>query len=126
LGDYRAPGCLLFADQSAAQRSGVAAEMEVASVSTNPRSVDEVFKDYRGRRAGMLKALTSGTVPTPFRRSHSASEMLEHMSPAVIRKIIYYIHAGEVSGRTSAPRTGAVGSCYSRFTARKRARHSFL
>ena len=34
--------------------------MEGASVSTNPRSVDEVFKDYRGRRAGMLKALTSG------------------------------------------------------------------
>lgn len=39
-------------------------EMEGASVSTNPRSVDEVFKDYRGRRAGMLKALTSGKAPT--------------------------------------------------------------
>lgn len=33
--------------------------MEGASVSTNPRSVDEVFKDFRGRRAGMLKALTT-------------------------------------------------------------------
>ncbi len=35
-------------------------DMEGASVSANPRSVDEVFKDYRGRRAGMLKALTTG------------------------------------------------------------------
>lgn len=43
---------------------GAAGEMEGASVSTNPRSVDEVFKDYRGRRAGMLKALTSGMVPS--------------------------------------------------------------
>jgi hypothetical protein len=28
-------------------------------VSTNPRTVEEVFKDYKGRRAGMLKALTA-------------------------------------------------------------------
>lgn len=34
--------------------------MEGASMSTNPRTVEEVCKDYRGRRAGMLKALTSG------------------------------------------------------------------
>jgi hypothetical protein len=34
--------------------------MEGASVSTNPRTVEEVFKDFKGRRAGMLKALTSG------------------------------------------------------------------
>jgi hypothetical protein len=33
--------------------------MEGASVSTNPRTVEEVFKDFKGRRAGMLKALTS-------------------------------------------------------------------
>ncbi|CAM6015669.1 unnamed protein product [Sphagnum balticum] len=33
--------------------------MERASVSTNPRTVEEVFKDYKGRRAGMLKALTA-------------------------------------------------------------------
>lgn len=26
----------------------------------NPRSVDEVFKDFKGRRSGMLKALTTG------------------------------------------------------------------
>lgn len=26
----------------------------------NPRSVEEVFKDYKGRRAGMVKALTTG------------------------------------------------------------------
>jgi hypothetical protein len=36
------------------------ASMERASVSTNPRTVEEVFKDYKGRRAGMLKALTAG------------------------------------------------------------------
>jgi len=36
--------------------------MEGASVSTNPRTVEEVFKDFKGRRAGMLKALTSGNV----------------------------------------------------------------
>jgi hypothetical protein len=33
--------------------------MEGASVATNPRTVDEVFKDFKGRRLGMLKALTS-------------------------------------------------------------------
>jgi hypothetical protein len=29
-------------------------------MSTNPRTVDEVFKDFKGRRSGMLKALTTG------------------------------------------------------------------
>ncbi|XP_024380669.1 PHD finger protein ALFIN-LIKE 3 isoform X3 [Physcomitrium patens] len=33
--------------------------MEGASMSTNPRTVDEVFKDFKGRRSGMLKALTT-------------------------------------------------------------------
>jgi hypothetical protein len=33
--------------------------MEGASMPTNPRTVEEVFKDYKGRRAGMLKALTT-------------------------------------------------------------------
>ncbi|KAH9536310.1 hypothetical protein CY35_17G100400 [Sphagnum magellanicum] len=33
--------------------------MEGASVSTNPRTVEEVFKDFKGRRAGTLKALIS-------------------------------------------------------------------
>lgn len=26
----------------------------------NPRTVEEVFKDFKGRRAGMIKALTTG------------------------------------------------------------------
>lgn len=26
----------------------------------NPRTVDEVFRDFKGRRAGMIKALTTG------------------------------------------------------------------
>lgn len=26
----------------------------------NPRTVEEVFRDFKGRRAGMVKALTSG------------------------------------------------------------------
>jgi hypothetical protein len=40
--------------------------MEGASVSTNPRTVEEVFKDFKGRRAGMLKALTSGNAGVRF------------------------------------------------------------
>lgn len=36
--------------------------MEGASMAVNPRTVEEVFKDYKGRRAGMLKALTTGKV----------------------------------------------------------------
>ncbi len=40
--------------------------MEGASVSTNPRTVEEVFKDFKGRRAGMLKALTSGNAGVGF------------------------------------------------------------
>lgn len=31
-----------------------------ATTGTNPRTVEEVFEDFRGRRAGMLKALTAG------------------------------------------------------------------
>lgn len=26
----------------------------------NPRTVEEVFRDFKGRRAGMIKALTTG------------------------------------------------------------------
>uniref|UniRef100_A0A7I4A9F7 Alfin N-terminal domain-containing protein n=1 Tax=Physcomitrium patens TaxID=3218 RepID=A0A7I4A9F7_PHYPA len=33
--------------------------MEGGSMTLNPRSVDEVFKDFKGRRSGMLKALTT-------------------------------------------------------------------
>jgi hypothetical protein len=29
--------------------------------SYNPRTVEEVFRDFKGRRAGMIKALTAGT-----------------------------------------------------------------
>lgn len=29
----------------------------------NPRTVEEVFRDFKGRRAGMIKALTSGSFP---------------------------------------------------------------
>jgi hypothetical protein len=28
----------------------------------NPRTVEEVFRDFKGRRAGMIKALTTGTI----------------------------------------------------------------
>jgi hypothetical protein len=34
--------------------------MEESSLSVNPRTVDDVFKDFLGRRSGILKALTSG------------------------------------------------------------------
>ncbi|XP_077216434.1 PHD finger protein ALFIN-LIKE 1-like [Tasmannia lanceolata] len=32
--------------------------MEMTSVSQNPNTVEEIFKDYRGRRAGIVRALT--------------------------------------------------------------------
>lgn len=32
------------------------------AMATNPRTVEEVWKDFKGRRAGMLKALTTGKV----------------------------------------------------------------
>ncbi|GAB2290850.1 hypothetical protein Dimus_025114 [Dionaea muscipula] len=28
----------------------------------NPRTVEEVFRDFKGRRAAMIKALTTGSV----------------------------------------------------------------
>jgi hypothetical protein len=28
----------------------------------NPRTVEEVFRDFKGRRAGLIKALTTGTI----------------------------------------------------------------
>ncbi|KAF8394912.1 hypothetical protein HHK36_018851 [Tetracentron sinense] len=32
--------------------------MEMASISSSPRNVEEIFKDYRDRRAGIVRALT--------------------------------------------------------------------
>lgn len=32
-----------------------------ANAQYNPRTVEEVFRDFKGRRAGLIKALTSGT-----------------------------------------------------------------
>ncbi|XP_066361155.1 PHD finger protein ALFIN-LIKE 2-like [Miscanthus floridulus] len=34
-------------------------DMAPAPVSSNPRSVEEIFKDFSGRRAGLVRALTS-------------------------------------------------------------------
>ena len=34
--------------------------MEMASISSSPRTVEEIFKDYSGRRGGILRALTHG------------------------------------------------------------------
>lgn len=36
--------------------------MEMASISSSPRTVEEIFKDYSGRRAGIVRALTYGTL----------------------------------------------------------------
>lgn len=35
--------------------------MEMASISSTPPSVEEIFKDYSGRRAGIIRALSFGT-----------------------------------------------------------------
>nr|ADL36567.1 ALF domain class transcription factor [Malus domestica] len=32
----------------------------------NPRTVEEVFRDFKGRRAGMIKALTTGNLFAPI------------------------------------------------------------
>lgn len=34
--------------------------MEGGGTQYNPRTVEEVFRDFKGRRAGMIKALTTG------------------------------------------------------------------
>lgn len=34
--------------------------------SYNPRTVEEVFRDFKGRRAGLLKALTTGSFSLPL------------------------------------------------------------
>jgi len=36
-----------------------------APVSSNPRSVEEIFKDFSGRRVGLVRALTSGNDRSP-------------------------------------------------------------
>lgn len=36
--------------------------MEGASGPYNPRTAEEVFKDFRGRRSGMINALTTGAL----------------------------------------------------------------
>lgn len=41
----------------------------------NPRTVEEVFRDFKGRRAGMIKALTTGIYfILPFQFAISSSE----------------------------------------------------
>lgn len=50
-----------FVTVSVSDASVLCDGMEGASMSTNPRTVDEVFIDFKGRRSGMLKALTIGT-----------------------------------------------------------------
>lgn len=39
--------------------SGVLAMETAASISSNPRTVEEVFRDYRGRRTAIVRALTT-------------------------------------------------------------------
>ena len=34
--------------------------MEGGGAQCNPRTVEEVFRDFKGRRAGIIKALTTG------------------------------------------------------------------
>lgn len=34
--------------------------MATAAVSSNPRTVEEIFKDYTARRTALLRALTKG------------------------------------------------------------------
>lgn len=40
-------------------------EMAPAPVSANPRTVEDIFKDYSGRRAGLVRALTAGNTTFP-------------------------------------------------------------
>jgi hypothetical protein len=42
-------------------------DMAPASISSNPRSVEEIYKDFSARRAGLVRALTSGNDRTPPR-----------------------------------------------------------
>jgi hypothetical protein len=35
--------------------------MDGGGAQYNPRTVEEVFRDFKGRRAGMVKALTTGS-----------------------------------------------------------------
>jgi hypothetical protein len=40
-------------------------EMAPATISANPRTVEEIFKDFSARRAGLVRALTSGNNRSP-------------------------------------------------------------
>ena len=56
-------------------------EMEGGSGPYSPRTAEEVFKDFRGRRAGMIKALTTGTLSLlSFLSFSSISVFLFHSS----------------------------------------------
>lgn len=39
-----------------------------AGAQCNPRTVEEVFRDFKGRRAGMIRALTTGVFSVWFSR----------------------------------------------------------
>lgn len=39
--------------------------MEMPSISSAPRTVEDIFKDYSGRRVGIVRALTTGNLLPP-------------------------------------------------------------
>eukprot|EP00249_Psilotum_nudum_P009730 c22123_g3_i2 orf=147-770(+) len=62
-------------DAASALFMSLGLRMEGVSVPPNPRTVDEIFRDFKGRRAGLLKALTS-EVEEFFRQSDPEKENL--------------------------------------------------
>lgn len=51
-------------------------------MSEHPKSVDEIFEDYCGRRAGLLRALTDGKHLTSL--SQFQRHRHEHRSPSAV------------------------------------------
>ena len=52
----------------------------------NPRTVEEVFRDFKGRRAGLIKALTNGGLFWVFKNFHFCFVFAFWVTSIVVRK----------------------------------------
>ncbi|KAK4769375.1 hypothetical protein SAY86_027525 [Trapa natans] len=56
-----------------------------------PRTVEEVFSDFKGRRAGLIKALTTGSLPLSLLLPHHISLKKDmHVTAVIPCRLIFF------------------------------------
>lgn len=82
---------LLFPNSSLKSELWIPANMD-GGAAYNPRTVEEVFRDFKGRRAGMIRALTTGLVQSPFSFSSSSISGFSFSSFRVFNRLFMALY----------------------------------